>query len=1468
MFRSSTRRITTSLGNITKSIVSVKGAMIGLGGTLAFRKVLGTYAEFEAATTDMAKVTSRNLNLIKKDIMAIDESVGGATDLMRGYYQVISAGVKDPKQALETLVVSSKAAKAAHVDQAEVIKGLTKIMAGFEGKIKDVTEASDLLFRIEKEGQTSFAELIPVIGGVAKLSSDLKITQDEMAASLATITQTAGSTAEAATEYRGVLIALTKPSTELTAALKNMGFETAQAAIQQLGLAETMKRLKAETGGAVDWISRLFKRSEAMLGVSALAAKNFQTMGDNLKSMGEKAGGTNKAFAKYEETINGMWDTFKNKLEKVLIRFAEEILPAAVKAIDMMSNNTDEFLSVLTGVTRILGAAPKGYLEFMDDYNKKTKEAIDNTIEWSKWLANTRDILIYTFTVVGALMAGVYQIFTTYIRAIPKELSAILKAIEGLTEMDLEKAKEGFREWKQLVRETHDAVTSPAQAFVDTVSNAFEKMVDSIIQNELPELVGAVEKAGKAAGESLEKGINDSVENMKKTIPKDILELREKLETHLKKIEISLLTPRQALEKWRQEMITAAKGDVEALKTIDQIYLKSKLAMIDDIRMAHRNSADDQAQAIKEMYDQIMLFSDDYVAIRKASIDELYDYMKDKIEDQLALERWYQDQLERIQREGYDLKLKYADDYVDALDAKFGIMALDTNTVFHDMANAVEDVFNNLESTLSAVFFDAITGKLKSLKDIINGFLNSVARSISDFLAKRVTASFLGESAFGGEGGGGFDLSSLGFLGKAIPYLGAGLAGFGIGGMVGVKDFRSQIGGALGGVAGYAGGTYLGSILGTGAATALGFGGGTALGATIGSILPVVGTAIGAVLGSLLGGLFGKGEHRPRTQIAFSPSGETFSEQFRETFPGREFALRHPEILGEEATEGITAIFESVQEALKGALESLDMDLSKFEEEWISGRYRITEGMDIDQMINVWLRDYAEFITGMDPKEFQKAGEQIVETIFRITQSIKDFPKVIESIGMAIDVVNIDPQGEFAQLEAAIIGRQADIDKIQDNITELMTALEEATDPSDAIAYTAQLEALIVQRYQTEIDLVMQLDAAIKQLDVAIRQTEAALGQFVLSMTQKIADLRGTPEIVTSLIQKYTPTLISRFEGAETPQDKLFYLGLGQQALDAYVNAQIQEIQNRYAALQAQAEQNRQLHLQGLNKQLQVIQGWQSLLDGIKDDLARLRTTSISPENVFKRLATAKGLVEGLKEQIAGAEGAGEIELAAKLRQRLLEYLELAGEAYQRPSIQYREIYDAVVADLEAIQKDAEEFAAQEQEIQKQIAQYSQSTALYTQQMAAEIQAVKDSAANYYDFMMEEGIQAYIDLIDQQKTDQQALRDRLDEIIGEGVTVQEFIAIKQQEAVTALERIKQLLEDVFLRIFGSLPQAPTPQTEGGAETAGAGRTEINLNLQTTVEAGGDAREAAKEIEDYIIDSVKSGRLRNVVKEAV
>jgi len=310
--------------------------VIGIAGTAvrhlekigrAVGKIVDAGADFEEATVDMAKVTNRDLGLIRKEILALPPVLGSSTKLMRGYYQTISAGVTDPIKAIQLLTVASKAGNAAHLEQEQVIKALTKMMAGFEGQIKDATTASDLLFAIEKEGQTTFAELVPVIGDVSKISSELNISYKEMAAALALITQTAGSTAEATTQFKGVAMGMLKANETMTEGIEKLGFKSAKAMIAEIGLGESLRRLKEYAKETDIPLAKLFRSAEGLLGLSAMSAKNFDTYNQKVDYMGKISGETQKAFERWEKTWKGLKATFINTIGKIVIQIGTDLIP-------------------------------------------------------------------------------------------------------------------------------------------------------------------------------------------------------------------------------------------------------------------------------------------------------------------------------------------------------------------------------------------------------------------------------------------------------------------------------------------------------------------------------------------------------------------------------------------------------------------------------------------------------------------------------------------------------------------------------------------------------------------------------------------------------------------------------------------------------------------------------------------------------------------------------------------------------------------------------------------------------------------------------------------------------------------------------------------------------------------------------------------------------------------------------------
>jgi len=389
------KRLGGAAAGVAKKIGGITIKMAALG-TAAIATIAGlavkSFASFESALVDMAKVTDEPLEAIKQKIMDLDPALGSATEMMKGYYQTISAGVTNPKKALETLTEGAKMAKSAHLDQSTAVDALTKLMTGYQGEIKNVTEAADLLFTIEKEGVTTVAKLAGEIGGLAKLSKDLGVKQNELGGSLALITQTARSTSEAANQYEAVLMGLMKPTEGMKEALEEMGYESAQAMIKQEGLAGTLQKLKEYTGGSAEKMNELFGRVEAVKGMSALAANSFKDLNEKVGAMEQKTGAAAKAWEKYKGTLSAIWNTFKNTVGKQLIMIGEKLAPAIKNVVEKTGAWLEKNREL---ITQEVGA----WIEKIVQFAKELKPAFDSIVQKiGDWYQKNKDIMQGKFT--------------------------------------------------------------------------------------------------------------------------------------------------------------------------------------------------------------------------------------------------------------------------------------------------------------------------------------------------------------------------------------------------------------------------------------------------------------------------------------------------------------------------------------------------------------------------------------------------------------------------------------------------------------------------------------------------------------------------------------------------------------------------------------------------------------------------------------------------------------------------------------------------------------------------------------------------------------------------------------------------------------------------------------------------------------------------------------------------------------
>jgi len=243
--------------------------------------------DLETALAEVSTLGAEDMNRLRKGVLELSGAIGeDAVRMTRALYQALSAGVPEDN-VLSFLEISAKAAKAGLTDTETMVNALTSVIASYNLSFEEATSVGDKFFATIKKGKTTAGELAPVIGRIAPLASAAGLSLDELFSSLATITQSGISTAEAVTGLRGSLQAFIKPSEGAAKALETIGIPASNAR-QALGEQGLLGILQKAQGAGV--LEQLVEQLEALPAALSLVAADGKIARDSLDVVSNSAG--------------------------------------------------------------------------------------------------------------------------------------------------------------------------------------------------------------------------------------------------------------------------------------------------------------------------------------------------------------------------------------------------------------------------------------------------------------------------------------------------------------------------------------------------------------------------------------------------------------------------------------------------------------------------------------------------------------------------------------------------------------------------------------------------------------------------------------------------------------------------------------------------------------------------------------------------------------------------------------------------------------------------------------------------------------------------------------------------------------------------------------------------------------------------------------------------------------------------
>jgi TP901 family phage tail tape measure protein len=355
------------LGATTRALAPA--AIIGLGALAAGATKSVTEAndlaiglrELVTLTGDSGDVANATFGEFQTLIADVSNEFGIAQSVLTGgLYQALSAGV--PKDnALKFMQVASQAAIAGVTDVETAVDGLSTIINAFGLDTEDAQAVADSMFAAVKGGKTTFEELSASMFNVAPAAAAAGISFDEVNAAIATMTSAGVPTAQATTQIRAAMVGLQKPSEDLDAIFQDLGYNSAQTAIEEEGLAFALDAVKDASGGSNGKLQELLGSVEAVSAVNILAGTGAEKFASELERQSDAAGSVQDAFDEIDKSrvLERQGVAFENMgiaIGNILLPAIEFLLPILTSFTDWASENAGVVV-VLAGVFAALAVA-------------------------------------------------------------------------------------------------------------------------------------------------------------------------------------------------------------------------------------------------------------------------------------------------------------------------------------------------------------------------------------------------------------------------------------------------------------------------------------------------------------------------------------------------------------------------------------------------------------------------------------------------------------------------------------------------------------------------------------------------------------------------------------------------------------------------------------------------------------------------------------------------------------------------------------------------------------------------------------------------------------------------------------------------------------------------------------------------------------------------------------------------------
>lgn len=423
-----------------------------------------------------------NLSALSEEVRRISDAFAIPIDQSAaGLYETIGNQIGEGAENIEFLESAARFSVGSVSSLQDSVNLLSGTLNAFNLGVEQTDEVAGKFFKTIDLGRSTASELATAFGRVAAPAAQLGVSFEEIAAGFATITVRGVKTAETATQLRGILTALAKPTDAMQEAFARLGFSTAEQAIQTRGLGGVLTDLAAQTNGTTEELAKLFPNVRGLSGALALGTQASETFTANLKEIQNTTAELNQQKFELVANVDGSRISKEiNKIRNATTDLGESLLRASVSASDFVGGADN-----VVRVAKVAGPAILGVGSALAIYTIQSRNATLQT-----------GLLGAAVSKLNLALAGVgiaSSVGSFIGRSIDEQLSEATRAIEKAGEESLKRIAKQEAERLKLAEDTDAQRVRSAFAAAQEITKAYNDQVN-LLSGANQRLVDGVEK--------------------------------------------------------------------------------------------------------------------------------------------------------------------------------------------------------------------------------------------------------------------------------------------------------------------------------------------------------------------------------------------------------------------------------------------------------------------------------------------------------------------------------------------------------------------------------------------------------------------------------------------------------------------------------------------------------------------------------------------------------------------------------------------------------------------------------------------------------------------------------------------------------------------------------------------------------------------------------------------------------------